>query len=161
MGKILSILAIIVTAWIFHACNTAGCTELRSAIPSAEFCSSSTGKPIKLDNLQITGVGVPGDSVLLVAGESASTVYLPMRATAERTVWELAYHYTDLSGITDTIALDYERQAWFAGEECGAMYRYRITSLRYTTAVIDSIAVTDSLVTNVDRTTLKIYFRTQ
>ena len=41
------------------------------------------------------------------------------------------------------------------------MYRYTITRLSYTQHLIDSVAVTDSLVTNTDIKRLKIYFRTE
>jgi hypothetical protein len=40
------------------------------------------------------------------------------------------------------------------------MYRYNIKEVSYTTHLIDSIAVLDSLITNVDDTQLRIYFRT-
>ena len=40
------------------------------------------------------------------------------------------------------------------------MYHYRITAYTYTTHLIDSVAVTDSLITNIDRETIQIYFRT-
>ncbi|MDE5751611.1 MAG: hypothetical protein K2H88_03125, partial [Duncaniella sp.] len=39
-------------------------------------------------------------------------------------------------------------------------YHYRITSLTYTTHVLDSVAVLDSLITNLERETIRIFFRT-
>ncbi len=39
------------------------------------------------------------------------------------------------------------------------MYAYRLRSVVHTTHLIDSITVPDSLITNVDRTSMQIYFR--
>ena len=40
------------------------------------------------------------------------------------------------------------------------MYHYRITRVAHTTQLIDSIGITDSLVTNIERQTIRLYFRT-
>lgn len=40
------------------------------------------------------------------------------------------------------------------------MYHYKVTRFTYTRHLIDSVAMTDSLITNVDRETIKIFFRT-
>ena len=40
------------------------------------------------------------------------------------------------------------------------MYHYLITDYAYTTHLIDSVAVTDSLITNIDHETIQIFFRT-
>lgn len=40
------------------------------------------------------------------------------------------------------------------------MYHYLITSFTYTRHLIDSVAVTDSLITNIDIESIQIFFRT-
>ncbi|MDE6391567.1 MAG: hypothetical protein K2L26_09155, partial [Duncaniella sp.] len=42
----------------------------------------------------------------------------------------------------------------------GALYHYLINALSYTTHLIASIGLTDSVVTNIERETIQIYFRT-
>lgn len=108
----------------------------------------------------MTGIGARGDSALLVPGEKASSVYLPMRTGADRVSWKIEYAWKAYAeeGVADTVTVDYDRIAWFAGEECGAMYKYRIRNVEYTRNLIDSIAVPDSMVINVDRPTYEIYF---
>lgn len=164
MGKFLSIFAVAAIALpvTFTGCNTAGCTDLRSATPLAEFYSATTGAAIQLDSLQITGIGAPNDSALLAAGKVASQVYLPFRATRTETSWCFSYKWanTDFAQLNDTVTFRYDAQPWFASYDCGAMYRYKITGVTYTKHLIDSIAVLDSLVTNVEDTQLRIYFRT-
>lgn len=146
------------------SCNTSGCTELRSATPRADFYDSATGTAITLDSLRIVGIGAPGDSVLYNPGESLQSVYLPMRATVNSTQWCIEYCYPSIFGDihpADIVTFDYTPLPWFAGEECGAMYRYRINNLTYTTNLIDSVSIVDSLVTNIDRATVNIYFRVE
>ena len=41
-----------------------------------------------------------------------------------------------------------------------ATYRYRVTSVDYTDNVIDRVVMADSLITNVDKVSILIYFRT-
>ena len=55
----------------------------------------------------------------------------------------------------------YTSEPYFASEECGAMYRYRIHTMRNTFHLLDSVVIVDSLITNADVVTLKFYFRTQ
>lgn len=153
------IAALIATA---TGCNTSGCLDNQSAIPLAAFYSSTTGEHISIDSVAIGGVGAPADSLLFDGKSPISQLYLPLRATHSSTSFRFTYLQSDLAslGLTDEITLDYTSQARFISEECGAMYDYRITHCDYTTALIDSVAVVDSLITNVDAVRLIIYFRT-
>lgn len=143
-------------------CNTSGCTENRSAIPLADFYSSQDGYQITLDSLQISGIGAPGDSILMTAGTRANQVYLPMRAMQKTTSWCLAYKWEHLDNpaLNDTLTFHYEAQPWFASDECGAMYYYHIHKVEHTTHLMDSVAITDSLVTNATVPTIRLYFKT-
>lgn len=143
------------------ACNTNGCLDNQSALPLAGMYSSATGQALSINNIEISGVGAPGDSVLLKNGTSVSEIYLPMRSTQQQTSWRFRYFQEGLEGIEDIITFNYQSEPYFVSEECGAMYFYRITDYSYTTNVIDSVAVTDSLITNVESKRIQIYFRTQ
>jgi len=164
MGKVLIHIAALSVALCaaagFQSCNTAGCTELRSATPRADFYSTFTEKELTVDSLIITGIGARGDSALLVPGEKARTVYLPMRAGQNTVSWKIEYAWKAYAeeGIADTLTIDYDRIEWFAGEECGAMFKYHIRQIDFTRNLIDSIAIPDSMVINVDRPTYEIYF---
>lgn len=142
------------------ACNNDGCLENGSAIPLAGFYSSETGAAISLNTVSVLGVGAPDSTMMLSAGSSASEVYLPMRSQYSTTEWHLIYKQDGLEGIEDYIKFTYDSQPHFASQECGAMYFYKITDVEYSTFMVDSVAVTDSLITNVDRQRIRIYFRT-
>jgi hypothetical protein len=135
---------------------------MRSATPLTDFYSSSTGQSITLDSVEICGIGAPGDSILLAPGQSASQIYLPLRATKNQTSWCFSYKWQDLDypQLNDTITFSYDALPWFASAECGAMYRFKIKNVDYTTHIVDSVAVLDSLITNTDASQLRIFFRT-
>ena len=164
MGKILSIVFLVSASMtlLLTGCNSGGCTELRSSVPRATFYSSSSQTPLTIDSLEIIGIGAPGDSTLYDASDRLTNIYLPMPPETDRVQWRFSYKQVSLAQfeIADTITLDFNRTPWFAGEECGAMYKYNISAVDYTTNVIDSVVLADSLVTNIESTNLKIYFRT-
>lgn len=143
------------------ACSSTACYENQSSIPVAEFRDKATGKAASVTGVQVYGLGAPNDS-LLYRGASTSQIYLPMRSSADNVSW--CFHYTqeglDSVIYNDTITFGYGSRPWFASEECGAMYVYDIKSLAYTRNVIDSVAILDSLVTNIDEPRIAIFFRT-
>ncbi len=63
--------------------------------------------------------------------------------------------------FNDTITFDYQSLPYFASEECGAMYRYTINKVSYTTHLIDSVVMLDTLITNSLIPTVRIYYQTQ
>lgn len=146
-------------AYGLSGCSAVGCTENQNSVPLAGFYSSASGKAVNLSGIAVGGVGAPADSLLLGSATQASQCYLPFRSTKQSTSFYILYKQLG-EGVTDTITFDYESIPFFASEECGAMYHYRITGVSHTTHVIDSVGLTDSTVTNVERETIKIYFRT-
>ena len=148
-----------IASLLLGACNSSGCLDNQSSIPLAQFRSSGNGADISVPGLQIHGIGAPNDSVIPISG---SQVYLPMRASDSNTSW--CFHYAqeglDDPELNDTISFTYESTPFFASEECGAMYRYVITDFTYTRHLIDSVGLLDSVITNVDRERIRIYFRT-
>lgn len=161
-GKIIVALALTALVSGLPSCSTSGCLDNQSAIPLAEFYSSATGQAVTLNLLTVRGLDAPGDSALLAAPSSASQVYLPMRSSRTSTSWVLSYAQEGIDSpeFNDTVSLDYDSEPYFASSECGAMYNYRLRSVRTTTHLLDSVSVVDSLITNVDRAYLKFYFRT-
>lgn len=155
-------LAVMALLYLLSACNTNGCLENRNSVPLAGFYSSSTLRKMAPDSLQITGDGMPADDPLYSQTQRANSVYLPMRSTRNSTSWVFSYKQKalDFPENNDTITFDYDSTPYFAGNECGVVYYYHITHFYYTTHLIDSVAVTDSLITNVDIERIQIYFRT-
>ena len=141
-------------------CRTAGCTDNRNSVPLAGFRSIDTGQAVTLGSIAVAGVGAPNDSLLLDPRKTAASVYLPFRATRQECAFSFTYESLD-PVESDTVSFTYVAEPRFVSEECGAMYFYRITGVSHTGILIDSVAVAgDSLVTNIERETIAIYFRT-
>ena len=143
------------------ACNTSGCPDNGSSLPLAGLYSSASGEQVGFDSIAVGGVGAPGDSLLVAPGTACTEVYLPLRS--DRTSASFFFHY-DYEGIdsvifNDTIEFHYSSFPFFASEECGAMFRYHIERVNHTRHLIDSVVVTDSLITNANIERIKIYFR--
>lgn len=152
----------VVLSGVFAGCNTQGCTDNRSALPMMGFYSMSTKSQIILDSLELGGIGAPGDSLLLAKGQSRGWVYLPFRYDSGKTSFMFHYAYPGLDSeeLDDVVTFSYTAEPYFASEECGAFYVYTITGVEYTRHLIDSIGVSDSVITNVDMERIQVYFRT-
>lgn len=142
------------------ACSSSGCLDNGSAIPLAGFYDSATGKSVALDILDIHAAGAPNDSLMLGAGTRATQVYLPFTPAATEVRWAIDYRQEGLEGISDTITFRYSSLPYFASDECGAMYYYRVEQTEWTSRLIDSVTVIDPLISNVERERIRIYFRT-
>lgn len=164
MGKILTLTACaiaVIAAAVAPSCNSDGCTEMRSALPIVELHSSATGDVVTLDSLDIHGIGIVGDSLLVHSGTAISQTYLPMRAAESIVKWCIAYRYAGLDDprLNDTLTLTYTSEPWLADDDCGAMFRYKITGATTTTHLIDSVSIIRPQVTNLEEVNLNIYFR--
>lgn len=159
----IAIATAVIAAAALPSCSSSGCSDNRSSLPLAGFYSYATHESISLDSLRVFGVGAPGDSLLMDSGQRASEVYLPLRPDREDVTFEIQYTETALAerGISDLITISYTSFPYFASEECGAMYRYRITSVAHTAMILDSVAVTapDSVITNIDVESMQLFFR--
>lgn len=147
---------------IISCSSSTGCTDNQNSLPLAGFYSMSTGDKVTPDSIAVEGVGAPNDSLLLAPNEKVSELYLPFRSTKSTTSFCIQYrqHSLNFVDLYDTLTFNYKTIPYFASEECGAMYHYLITSYSYTRHLVDSVALVDSLITNVDRETIQIYFRT-
>lgn len=163
MGKILNhiSLSIAIAMGALCSCSGDGCLENQSSIPLAGFYDSSSKQSIALNAIDVYGLGATGDSLLTTSGQSYQQTYLPFRSSQKNTAF--CFHYTEFgetNAYNDTIWFDYDSTPYFASEECGAMFRYKITSVRHTNILIDSIDIIDPEITNVDVERIKIYFKT-
>ena len=161
LGPTLALTAVMLPAVVMlNGCNTTGCMDNRSSIPLAGFYSLESGTQIEIDSDNIGGVDAPGDSLQLKAGVKAKQVYLPFTSSKEQVSFFIDYAWED-APETDILTFDYTSTPYFVSEECGAMYRYRITRFSHTSNLIDSVAILDSLITNVERVGIRIYYRTE
>lgn len=148
---------------LLGACNNSTCADNHSALPLMGFYNASTEASLSLDSINFGGVGAPGDSLLVMSGKHTSQVYLPFRNDRTETSFFINYDYKlqglDLPEFNDTITFRYSSTPFFASNECGAMYQYHIDEVKYTRHLIESVAITDSTITNVERERIQVFFR--
>lgn len=148
---------------VLGSCNTSGCPDNHSALPLMGFYDNVTGQSISLDSIDFGGVGAPGDSLLIHSGQQASQVYLPFRDEESSTSFRIHYDYKlqglDDPAFDDIITFHYDAEPYFASGECGAMYRYVIHNVEYTRHLIDSVAVVDPVINNVEMERIQVFFR--
>lgn len=162
MKALYHLLFVLAAIHILASCSATGCTDNQNSLPLAGFYSMSTGSSIVPDSLAIEGIGAPDDSLLLSPANHVSSLYLPFRSAHNTTSYCFQYRQSYLNNprLYDTLTFHYDAIPFFASEECGALYHYQVTEFSYTKHLIDSVAMTDSLITNVDRETIQIFFRT-
>ena len=152
-----------VVACTLAGCNNNSCTDNRSSLLLCGFYNNEA-KPasITLDSIEMGGVGAPYDSLLLGVADHTSKLYLPLRSRDTSTSFFIHYCQKELdySWLNDTITLRYTSEPYFVSQECGAIYRSHVKEMTYTRHLVDSVALLDSLINNLDVEKMKIMFRT-
>lgn len=141
-----------IVAVMADGCASDGCTNNQNAIPMAGFYDSATGDPLTITGMSVSGVDAPNDSLLLAPGNNAHQVWLPFRGTKDET----AFCFTS-GDISDVVTFCYDSYPYFEGEDCGAMWRYVITDVSCSGRFIDSVKVTDPVITNIERERIMIF----
>ena len=154
-----------VLSLLFLAAITA-CTgeslDNRNSIGLAGFYDSATKKEVSIDSISVFGVGAPNDSMLVRNGRGVKQVYMPFRINASTVQFCFRYEQKALNfpQLNDTLTINYDPVPYFASKECGVMYIFSIKDFSCTSHLIDSVAIPTMKITNVDRQTIEIYFRT-
>lgn len=157
----------ILGALLLAACSGSECYDNHSALPLAYFYSSSTRQQVSLNNVEIYGVGAPGDSILYTP-QSLREAYLPFRIWEDSTQYVLAYYALapvdtvnpDAPRVipSDTITFRYRPKEWFVSPSCGAMYFFDMDTVTHTSLLIDSISY-NKVITNENSMNIQIFFR--
>ena len=151
---------------IAASCSGNECYDNHSALPLATFYNHATMQEVYVQDLEIYGIGAPGDSVLYPA-QTLNQAYLPFRLWQDTTRYVFAYTGTVSDSIAsahpeliprDTIDFIYKPKEWFVSPACGAMYFYDMDTVKHTSFLIDSVAYNE-VITNENITNIKIFFR--
>lgn len=152
MRKLLWLNIFLLSMALLASCSGEGCLNNRNSIPLAGFYELGSEEKVYVSHMPVYGVGAPNDSSLLDTTRSAQQIYLPLRGNQTQTSFVF-----DGGPVKDTLTIDYESYPYYDGEDCGAMWRYLIHNISYTRNFIDSVLVTDPLITNVERERLMIF----
>lgn len=154
MRKLLWYIVALLGVMLVASCSGEGCTNNRNSIPLAGFYQLGTEQQVTVSHMPIYGVGAPNDSSLIDTTRNSQQVYLPLRGNMTQAAFVF-----DGGPVKDTLTINYESYPYYDGEDCGAMWRYLIHDVIYTRNFIDSVLVTDPLITNIERERLMIFLR--
>lgn len=144
----------VAAALLLSACSTGACYDNSNSLPKAGFYSAQSGEAVSVTGLQVMGADAPNDSLLVKQSATITQAYLPFNPEKGQT----RFIFTS-GAFSDHVTFSYETMPYFASAECGAMWRFRITDVTHSSLFIDSVAVTDSLITNIDAEQIKIYIK--
>lgn len=150
---VLLALAVLGTAVAVTSCND-NCMGNSSGIPLAAFYED--GQSVSVLNLTVYGIGAPNDSAI-IRNTAATQVYLPLRTSTPSCEYVLDYNTEGMPN--DTVTFNYDIIPYFESRECGAMYNFDIKECAYTQNAIDSISIPNSMITNSDVVTIKIFMK--
>lgn len=154
MRRLLWYIVALLGVMLIASCSGEGCTNNRNSIPLAGFYELATEQQLTVSHMPIYGVGAPNDSSLIDTLRNSQQVYLPLRGNKT----QVAFVF-DGGSVKDTLTINYESYPYYDGEDCGAMWRYLIHDVSHTRNFIDSVLVTDPLITNIERERLMIFLR--
>jgi len=153
-GRRAGVVPVLVLLLVAAGCQYAPkCLEPYNVLLHARFVTQdgSREKDTLLVNADIYGIGRE-DTLLTSGKESFSKIDFPM--DPNRDSCRFAFRY---NGLTDTLLFLYDRSVRLLSYECGFIMEYGNLQVEYTMHQIDSVAVTDSLVSNTDDENIKIY----
>lgn len=166
MGKTGAISLLIAISALLGAggCTTNDCSDNQNSLPLAGFYSSqAVPQAISVDSISVYGLGAPGNAMQLDSASRVSEVYLPFRIDEPTTTYVLSYHQKAISDprLNDTVTFRYRSEPYFVSIGCGAIYRYVMEGIDYTTHIIDSVTCPEGVITNAAMQNLRIYFRVE
>ncbi|WP_318350388.1 DUF6452 family protein [Aquipluma nitroreducens] len=145
MKRVVYLLLILITA--------AACKEVFEAPPQAllkaTLLNSNAGGTVS-PIVSIRGIGI---ETYLFKDTALSVLNLPLSANTKSSF------LVSFDSVTDTIDFTYETSMKYASIETGFYNEYKLQSIDFTKNRIDSILITDSLVTKTWHENIKIYLR--
>ena len=145
MKRVVYLLLILITA--------AACKEVFEAPPQAllkaTLLNSNAGGTVS-PIVSIRGIGI---ETYLFKDTALSVLNLPLSANTKSSF------LVSFDSVTDTIDFTYETSMKYASIETGFYNEYKLKSIDFTKNRIDSILITDSLVTKTWHENIKLYLR--
>ncbi len=149
----------IVVGCLLAGCILAGCQpdgvcieslQVRAGVSAIWTGYNSSGPygATTWDSLRVQGVG--SDSVYWCINSARG--YLPLRATAPTSAFQLQWH-----GHTDTLFIDHSNDTIFVDMSCGCTVYHTINELHWCGAIIDSADIINAAVTTADESHIVLY----
>lgn len=153
----LSIFALISLILLAVSSCEDSCPDNKNTLPLASFfVAGDPEQQVRVDSLEIIGIGVPNDSVWSPATEQKSEIYLPFRIDSDTTGYSFSLH-TEAIDLSSNVRFIYTRTPRFTDAECGVSYIFDIIKIECTGNLIDSVTCPRGFIDNTNYQDLKIY----
>lgn len=124
----------------FLSCAVQPCYEDTDPMMNTLLLTSGTGETATADSLRIRGV-LPADTIEFIDSRSISYFSVPLDPGSEQSLF-----YITLNGVYDTAVIYYTRHPHLVSPECGYTFISRITGLKTTHNLIDTLIIDNNLV---------------
>ena len=154
-------LAALLAATALTACSDSDCGGNSSALPFAGFYASGSNgtQTVSVSDMEVYGIGAPGDSILFDGKQTMSQLYIPFRLDSDTTtyVFHLLSDVASTALAYDTVRFIYERHVQFVSADCGVSYRFDIDTITSTGMFVDSVTCPKGYIDNANIENLKIW----
>jgi hypothetical protein len=117
-------------------------------------------KSVTVKNLLARGNVV--DSI--ISEDNAAKISLPLSNDADSSIYIFTMTLSDtgivdtVSTFTDTIVFNYTRKLFLLSYDCGFMYNYTMVDIESTHNIINTISITERLISTADAENIRIRF---
>ena len=130
-----SITAVMVLALGLASCSVQPCFEDIDPLMNTLLLKNGTGETAKADSLKIISIS-PTDTIVFVDARSVSEFSLPLDPAKDYSLFLIT-----LNGVSDTAEIFYTRHPHLVSPECGYTFISKITGLKTTHNIIDTLII--------------------
>lgn len=145
----------VLTAAVVVSCTSIDCPVNSLVLTQYQFTSSDGQVLTLLDTLTVAMTRKDGKDTLFNKGSQISTFYLPISYSHPED--ELVFHFDgDSLHRTDTLWVKKDDYPHFESVDCNANFFHKLTAIRCTHNLLDSVAIHNPSVTN-DEKVIHVY----
>ncbi len=130
-----SISAVMVLALGLASCSVQPCYEEIDPLMKTLLLKNGTGETAKADSLRIRVV-TPDETIEFINARSVSEFSLPLDPAKDYSIFLIT-----LNGVSDTAEIFYTRHPHLVSPECGYTFISKITGLKTTHNIIDTLII--------------------
>lgn len=141
--------------FLIYSCSESDCSLGGRPAVRFNFIDSKKHTQVSLfDSLTVTALGT--DSILLNRVKAINHITLPLNYVEKETTFILKY----TRFVHDTLWVEHENYPHFISMDCGISMFYHLKNIRYTTNLIDSIALRNSDIDDNEKENFQIFYTT-
>lgn len=150
-GFLRSAITILMLLPIIFGCAPEACFEETDALLNASFYDNIKKEKKAPDSLTVYGIGA--DAKLYNKERNVQPAKLPLNASEGNCSFIIR-----INGVNDTVVFEYSSYPHLVSKECGYTFFHKLTSVTYTTHIIDYIYTGKTDITTVNEENIRIFY---